>query len=429
MRSRLRLVSLAVTAMVVMAFLLPLAALVRELARDRALTRAERDAQLVALLITSDPASGPALALDTFGGAEAGLSIVLDDGSVLGAPLDPELTSDLNTTAAFRRGEPGGEAVYVPAIAGDGEIATVRLFVADAELSSNVVRAWLVLGGLGVILVLIGVAAADRLGRSVVRSVDDLSAAANRLGEGDLEARVDPSGPQELVDVGNEFNRLAASVAGLLQQERETAADLSHRLRTPLMAARLDAEALPGSPARDRLLGDIDELARSVDHIIGEARRTVRQGGAHPVDVAAIARRSMAFWSALGDEQDRKSDLVVSLPEPVLVTAPAADLEAAIDALLGNVFAHTPEGTGYSLLVEPESDGWIRVTVADTGPGFSVADPLERGASGAGSTGLGLDIARRTAEAAGGRIRLETLAEGGASISMSLRTTDEAPPD
>ena len=89
---------------------------------------------------------------------------------------------------------------------------------------------------------------------------------------------------------------------------------------------------------------------------------------------------------------------------PLRVRLTEEDLAAAVDALLGNVFAHTPEGSTIDVTVASTDDGAV-VEVADRGPGLAAA-ATERGHSGAGSTGLGLDIARRTAEAAGGRLVL-----------------------
>ena len=86
--------------------------------------------------------------------------------------------------------------------------------------------------------------AADRVARGVVRPVADLAHTAERLGAGDLDARVEPAGPPEIVEVGHTLNRLAGRIVELLAAERELVADLSHRLRTPITALRLDAEAL-----------------------------------------------------------------------------------------------------------------------------------------------------------------------------------------
>ena len=108
-----------------------------------------------------------------------------------------------------------------------------------------------------------------------------------------------------------------------------------------------------------------------------------------------------AFWQALADEQGRRTAVHVG-EGPFVVRIPAADAEAMVDALLGNVFAHTPEGTAFAVALYGDADT-VRLVVDDEGPGFDI-DAAGRGISGGGSTGLGLDIVRRSAEAAGGRL-------------------------
>ena len=68
--------------------------------------------------------------------------------------------------------------------------------------------------------------------------------AALALGGGDLDRRVAPAGPHEIADVGVAFNFLAERLRLLLAGERESVADLSHRLRTPLTALRATHPAL-----------------------------------------------------------------------------------------------------------------------------------------------------------------------------------------
>ena len=65
-----------------------------------------------------------------------------------------------------------------------------------------------------------------------------------------------------------------------------------------------------------------------------------------------------------------------------------------------------------------------RLVVADEGPGFPQADPTERGRSGIGSTGLGLDIARRIAESSGGTLMIGHSASGGGVVTIGF-----GPPD
>src|SRR6185312_7904557 len=97
-------------------------------------------------------------------------------------------------------------------------------------------------------------------------------------------------------------------------------------------------------------------------------------------------------------------------PLPVRLAEP--DLADARDALLGNVFAHTPDGAGVWVRLIRRSGGGALLIVEDEGPGLPDEQVLRRGESKAGSSGLGLDIARRSAEASGGWLRVGTRTGG-----------------
>jgi signal transduction histidine kinase len=109
---------------------------------------------------------------------------------------------------------------------------------------------------------------------------------------------------------------------------------------------------------------------------------------------------------------------VAAGPMPLLVSAD--DLATCVDALLGNVFAHTPEGAAFAVRLSRRAGGGAWLVVSDDGPGFGAADPTTRGQSSGGSTGLGLDIARRTAEASGGTLIIGRSASGGGSVTLGL---------
>lgn len=411
--------------MVVIAFLVPLGILVSALAFDRAVTRAERDAESVARLVavvgssTSNDAVAAAIGEPRL--VELGASLIFPDGGVAGLPVPQD--EDLNAAqagTAFRSAVPAGEAVYVPVAQADGTITVVRVVAPGDELTSGVWRSWWILAGLGVVLVGLAVLAADRFGRSIVRPVNELSVAAARLKQGDFTARVTPGGPKEIEEVGAEFNQLAEQVEHLLQEERETAADLAHRLRTPLTAARLDAEALPSGRARDRIVDDLDELERTANFIIEEGRRPVRTEVDPGCDLVEVVEERAAFWHALSEEQGRSFSVTVDVDNGA-VAVPRVDAVAMIDALLENVFAHTDERIPLAIKLESTPEGPLRLEVEDGGAGIADPDAVDRGASTVDSSGLGLDIVRRTAEASGGSLELTTsTAFGGACVAVTL---------
>ena len=101
----------------------------------------------------------------------------------------------------------------------------------------------------------------------------------------------------------------------------------------------------------------------------------------------------------------------------------AADLHAAIDALITNVLTHTPEGTDFRVSIVGLSDDLLELTVEDDGQGWPKNFRPRRGRSGRGSTGLGLDIARQAAEGSGGQLRLERTPSAGARVVMVFPVT------
>lgn len=412
MRRQITLLVAATTSIVLLAFLLPAATLVARVAEARALDTAR--AQLQVLI--------PSVGLDDRNQVTASLvgipeefpvSVRWSDGTWLrdaGSVADGESPA---SPEVIERAD--GTYLVQPVSRADGTVV-LEAYVPSAQLRAGVTRTWLVLAGLGLVLLVLGLLVADRVARSLTRPVTELAGTADRLGGGDLTARVAPAGPPEVRAVGTAVNRLAGRIGELLTAERESAADLAHRLRTPLTALRLDAEGLTG-PDRERLLSGVDALSRGVDEVINEARRPMREGLGEGCDATVVVVERARFWSALAVDEGRR--LQVDNREGALpVRASAADLGAAVDALIGNVFTHTPEGTGLDVGVRPRDGGGAVVTVTDDGPGLPDST-VERGRSGAGSTGLGLSIVRRTAEASGGTLRIAST-PAGTTVTLEL---------
>jgi signal transduction histidine kinase len=256
----------------------------------------------------------------------------------------------------------------------------------------------------------------------VLRPIADLAGTAHRLAGGELTARSQVRDPPELAEVSVALNRLAARIGELLASERELVADLSHRLRTPMAALRLDVEALGDRAESDRVGDHVVALQRMVDEVIREARRPVREGLAARCDAVDVVRDRVAFWSVLAEDTGRP--VVLRLPAGELpVRLAAADLGAAVDAMLENVFAHTPDGTPMRITVAASADGGAVLEVGDDGPGFGPSAAV-RGHSNAGSTGLGVDIVRRAAESSGGRLELRSADSGGARVVVHLGAAD-----
>ena len=413
--------TLAVTSLLVAAFALPLAMLVRDVARDRAITDAERDLAALApvLSVTQEESLVEAALERTAAGADGRMALWLPTGSVVGDGSGDEAASielARERRLAFSRSRAGGMDVYSPVVLEGGSIAVLRVHVPDAILRDGVATSWSILTALAAGLVALAVAATDRLGRTVTRPATDLATTSRSIAAGDLSARAHVAGPPEIAEAGAALNTLADRIEELLAAERERVADLSHRLRTPLTALRLSVERQDAAGLSD----DVDRLEREITEVIADARRPLRPASERRADLAAVTDDRARFWGALAEDDGRPWTCVVDSGSPMVIELSEADIAAAIDALIGNVFAHTPDGTGYAIGVRRSADRAV-LTIDDAGPGVeSPSEILARGVSAAGSTGLGLDIASKAAALAGGELRAERSAQGGLRVVIDV---------
>jgi signal transduction histidine kinase len=420
MRWALNRLALAITSMVALAFLVPLAVATRQIAYDRAITDARQQAtsMVTVLGVDNDLFTLTNAVASTAAGSAGRLALHLPGVDPIGTSHLTKAT--VQRAAADRRAATaeaeGGVAYLQPTVLTDGRTVVVEVFVPGADTRRGVGTAWLALGGLAVLLVGGSTLFADRLGSQLVRSTRQLAAASRRLGGGELNERMTPTGPRELRDAANAFNTMADDLRRLLDRERELAADLSHRLRTPLTGLRLDVEAMPPGPIAERMRQACDLLDEELEAIITGARLgSIEKRGSQQCDLVEVLADRLAFWSVLAEDQERPWE-VVGGNEPVLLPMPASEVILVVDALLGNVFSHTPDGTAFRVSVSASG-----LLVDDAGPG--IPDPqraVTRGFSGAGSTGLGLDIVRRAAETVRGQLVIERSPLGGARIGFLL---------
>ncbi|MGW7317985.1 ATP-binding protein [Streptomyces sp. NPDC054854] len=443
MRRSLAGVALAVTSMVALSFLIPLAALVMSLVKEQSVTAAEQRAAALApvLTLTTDPSA----LRESVAGLDASEHLVIH------LPDAPPLGTSQAPAELLRRAQQGRESIsqeipagwtsLQPVVLPGDRVAVIENFVPEADLTRGVKASWTVMVLLAVGLVAGSVMVADRLGAKVVRSSRRLAQASRALGEGDLDARVDPMGPRELREAGVAFNAMAHRMTELLAVERELVADLSHRLRTPLTALHLASERMAGTPESARVEAAVAELETELEAIITAARTPLAVGpmgqgllgtdshtshGDAPRCAAAdVVRRRTSFWAILAEQQNRPCALELT-QEPTAVGLSDDDLAAVVDALIGNVFRHTASGTPFGVRVARTAQA-VELVVEDCGPGIPEPDrALSRGGS-SGSSGLGLDIARRAADVTGGSLRIARGPRGGAHITVTFALAPPLP--
>jgi two-component system, OmpR family, sensor histidine kinase BaeS len=310
-----------------------------------------------------------------------------------------------------------GRDTFAALMAEHGVSTTAANDMFDRSVSVVIVGA-LLLAGLAAILFSVLVA------RRLAAPLRDVSAAAQRIAEGDYAARVETHGPAEVASLAGSFNQMAARLEAQEQMRVDFIANASHELRTPLTNLQGYLEALrdgvvePDAATFESLLEEVERLvrlSRSLDTLGGD-------GGAVPpprppveLDLAAVVRTALD----LARPGLERAGVRVALEAPPELRARAEPDAVAqvMGNLLQNAARYTPAGGHVVVRAEP-GPTFTRVSVSNTGRGIPAVDlphvferfyrvdkSRDRASGGAG---IGLAIVQRLVEASGGQVGVES---------------------
>jgi two-component system, OmpR family, sensor kinase len=395
-----------------------ISALVEESARDRTQRIVVVDAE-GRVVTDSDGSASPGTPFATAARPELGTALggLIDTRTRASETLGDELL--LVTVPVVDRGRVAG---------------AVRVSATTAEIDAAVRASWLRLAALGVAVIAAGLLLAWLLSAPLSRQLRRLSDAATRLGRGELGARAPEEGPEELAALARSFNRMAASLGGSLESQRDFVANASHQLRTPLTGLRLRLEAIraeggdAGAEAA-RAEAELERLTAIVDDLLALAGASSRETTAVTVDLGTLAREAAERWRPAAEVAGARVE-AVARGRP-LAWADPEDLAHALDNLVDNALRYAPAGSEVRIEAEPR-DGSALLRVSDDGPGIPpeerarVFERFYRGSTGRSAgpgSGLGLAIVVALVERWGGSVRL--LDGPGTRIEATLRPPTE----
>jgi two-component system, OmpR family, osmolarity sensor histidine kinase EnvZ len=284
---------------------------------------------------------------------------------------------------------------------------------------------WFVWVGIALAATLLGSVVIARL---INRPLRDLSFAASRIREGDLDSRLDENTlTSEIREVNRGFNRMARELAKVEEDRAVMLAGISHDLRTPLARLRLETEmSVSNDEAKRNMAMDIEQLDAIIDKFLDYARPGETE--MRPVHLAhLIDREALPF-------RDPKEIRIVS--RVAIDAAVMAD-----DTELGRVFANlfenarrygrsTDTGIAVVTISHARTGPWVIVTVRDQGPGVAadrlaeLTTPFFRGdaaRTAATGAGLGLAIVEKSLQRMGGTLELSNAPDGGLVARLRLK--------
>ena len=264
-------------------------------------------------------------------------------------------------------------------------------------------------------------------GRRLTRPLRALTAAAQRMRDGEADARVRVRGNDEIARLAVAFNDMSAARERMEWQRNDMVGDIAHELRTPLSNIRgwLEATQDGVSTADPSLIASLLEEAGLLQHIIDDLQDLALADAGRlrvhpePVDVVELLAQVRAAHATR----------VVVEAQPLTVTADPLRLRQLLGNLLTNALRHTPPEGTVTLRAYPDGSDVV-LEVADTGTGIAPEDlphvfdrfwRAEKSRSRAtGGSGLGLAIVRKLAEAHGGTATVTSTPGEGSTFRVRL---------
>ena len=266
--------------------------------------------------------------------------------------------------------------------------------------------------------------------RHLLRPLEAIGEGVARFGRGEFGTPIVTAHHDELGELSERINRMAASLQGMLDAKRALLLAISHELRSPLTRARLNAELVPEGEHRDALLRDLGEMRDLITDLLESERLAAGHAAlqTEAVDLAALAREVVEASFA---GRALRFDLA---PDIAPVQADPTRLKLLLRNLIDNALRHSAEaGEPPTLFLARHGGGaqvQLELGVRDHGPGVTdeqlqrLAEPFYRVDSArtrsAGGVGLGLALCKLVAQAHGGELLIERARPG---LRVAMRWT------
>lgn len=268
--------------------------------------------------------------------------------------------------------------------------------------------------------------------RRIVKPVQEMKAASQRIADGRYDERVQVTGEDELSELGRSFNRMAYELARTEERRRQLIGDVAHELRTPLSSIKSVMEGLQDGvlPAEPQTFASVEQEANRLQRLVRDLEELSRAEAGQIrlekewVDPAALVE------TAVSRLRPQFADKQVSLESNVPPTLPTIHVDPArmmqvLLNLLGNALQYTPSGGRVTVQCSvnseqvsvnglPHTAPFLQISIRDSGIGIT-AEQLthiferfyrvdkSRSRAGGGS-GIGLTISRHLVEAHNGRL-------------------------
>jgi signal transduction histidine kinase len=261
-----------------------------------------------------------------------------------------------------------------------------------------------------------------------------LRSTAKNFGEGDFSKRIHISAASYIVDIENEFNRMAEKIETLVEDNKLLSNAVSHDLRTPLARLRFGIEALsetnnPENKEKyiQHLSQDIQEMENLVSVLLNYARLEQKMIKVEPLSLCLNTLIKSSVHNLISSNSSEVSIDITELSQyQIIVDGDENYLSMLINNLLSNAQRYAVKQVRITTLQTPQ---YVMMCVSDDGPGIAlekrekIFKPFTRGENHSDNVGygMGLAIVARVAVWHGAQVAISQSAKlGGAKFTVTF---------
>lgn len=373
-----------------------------------------------------------------------GVKVIDVDG---GVPFDSSIvvSEDGSILESFEPKDPS-QVARASIVVDDKVVGSVRVWVygsdtfmraPDQEFRNNSYQAMMLAS---VVAIVLASCIGFLFARNLVAPINRMTSTARAIKEGDLSARTNLTGEDEIARLGETFDAMAESVEKDRMLERRLTTDVAHELRTPLMAIQATVEAMVDGvyeADEERLVtvnSEVQRLSRLVDALLKLSRLENRSSPLKEeiVNVGELIEGIVSTHemfvsdSGLALDYQAENDVYV-VGDPDMIRQATANL-------ISNAVRYTPEGGSIHVSVR-KGDIMASIAVRDTGIGLTreeakmVFSRFWRADAGrtreSGGLGIGLAVVKEIVDRHGGWVQVEGEKDKGSCFTIHIPLYDE----
>ena len=318
-----------------------------------------------------------------------------------------------------------------------GRIGAVRFVISMRDVDSHIRNNVLVIILIGLGLVAFVFASGMYFIQSILRPIQAVNSTARRIASGDFESRIEVRKADEIGELCDTINYMAAELAASETIKNDFISSVSHELRTPLTAIKGWGETVSSALGNDTVLVEkgVDIIIRESERLSGLVEELLdfsrMQSGRFSftmkrIDILAELEEAVYMYG----EPARRASVTLKYEAPELVgpvNGDAARLKQVFINVVDNAIKYSRQ-EGAVLVKATEEDGCIRVTVQDNGVGIPAADvehvkeKFYKANKTVRGSGIGLAVADEIIKQHNGLLLLESREGEGTTVTIVLPT-------